>query len=358
MKEIITYIHYLLHEEGKAVLPELGTLSAHYQPAAADLTKGRFTPPAHRLQFNDILEDASTTIRQISTLAAKQEKQVKQALEEYARKLKNELEHEGVAVLDGLGKLRQNRSGQLRFEADPEFNSQGNAFGLETFQLSKPSPKAAEQKKTMSALAKEAKQPKSAAPSKEKKERKTGTAMLTVLTSLIILALSAYLGYAFFFDPPAHISRYMTPLPLPEKEAFAPTFDSTERTRDEVSLSRVDSIPRAEDSFRASSASIPTPITDSIVDRQVEAEPEKMREEGKIEKYFVVAGLFKTDKGVSQTIRQLNDKGYPAKVFRTNARGIHYVCYAAYPDKASAEEALQKIRESEDQQAWIWPQNH
>lgn len=361
MKEIITYIHYLLHEEGKAVLPSLGTLSAHYKPAEADLSKDRFIPPAHRLQFSEIQEDASATIRQLAALAAKPEKQLGEALEEYARSLKASLAREGQATLEGLGRLQQGKNDQLRFEADPDFNQKGNAFGLQIFQLEKQAANPLEKQESAEvAPAPETKKPETESLAGSEGGKKSTSGALIVILSLIIIAGMGFLAYSYYFDPPAYLSRYMKPLQGTEAHTSLPLADTTSeaeamRVADDTSLADT-SIP-VTDSLAFSEDTLPAPAGESsLADDEMAALPEEAMKPATEENYFIVAGLFRTDKGVRDIIGRLTEKGYPAKVFRSNARGIHYVCYAAYPDRESAEKALKKIRETEDPQAWIWPQ--
>lgn len=362
MKEIITYIHYLLHEEGKAVLPGLGILTAHYKPAEADLGRDRFSPPQHRLQFSEIQEDSSATIRQLAAIAAKPEQEVREALEEYARKMKASLAREGKATLEGLGSLQHSKSGQLRFEADPEFNQKGNAFGLKTFQLGKQTAYLSEKQESAEVSpAPETKAPESQVVAGSKAGKKSTSGALIVILSLFIIAVAGYMAYAYYFDPPAYLGRYMQPLPKTEAHLSLPLAEPSPKVEsmpmaEDTSL--VDNSLALTDSVALSADTPSTPAGDRLIDNDDKAaSQQEAMISGIEENYFIVAGLFRTDKGVQGMIGRLSEKGYPAKVFRTNARGIHYVCYAGYPDRESAENALKKIRETEDPQAWIWPKN-
>jgi hypothetical protein len=364
MKEIITYFHYLLHEEGKAVLPGLGILTAHYKPAEADLGKDRFSPPQHRLQFSDVKEDAAATIRQISALSSKTEPRIKQALDEYVSELKSRLDKEGVAEMEGLGVLHRNKSGQLRFEADAGFNKEGNAFGLEVFHLKKqaaPQPEKEEPAPRLPSPERETPEP--LKQEKRKPSKKTSSSALIIGLTLIIITGFGFLAFSYYFDPPAYLSRYMKPLPQLQAQTdvpFADTADQATAGKEADEPILPDTAPGVTDSMINAADTLPTAedqINDAKEDTGKSTEQQEAVKQDMEEKFFIVAGLFRTDKGVQGMIGRLSEKGYPAKVFRTNARGIHYVCYAGYPDRESAENALKKIRETEDPQAWIWPKN-
>lgn len=331
MMDIHAYIRYLLNEEGRIVLPGMGVLTAHYDPAGVNIGEGSFHPPSQRLRFSASEEPADSLVRQISQLSGRNEMHIRKEIEEYFQKLDRQLQQDGHCHLMAIGTIKKGKGGKLSFEADPRFNEKGNAFGLESFQFPR--------KKGKSEVAK-------ANPAIAADVRRADLSWLLALAIAILIAAGGFFWAMRYFDPSQVVRMYFVPIageqlienPSPKVSRPADTTSVME-----VRETRADTMP-AEDSLGEKDS-----ITSPVDSMETAVEPGE-------ENFFIVAGVFRTDKGVNRTIERLKSWGYPAKVFKTTSRGIRYVCYQGFESREEAEKALDKVRQQGDSEAWIWPQ--
>jgi hypothetical protein len=69
--------------------------------------------------------------------------------------------------------------------------------------------------------------------------------------------------------------------------------------------------------------------------------------------YHIVAGAFKEEKNALKAVHQLESLGYKAKVAQRNNHGLLPVLYGSYATMADAQEAMKKIRDQHNKEAWM-----
>ncbi|RYD83321.1 MAG: SPOR domain-containing protein [Sphingobacteriales bacterium] len=69
-------------------------------------------------------------------------------------------------------------------------------------------------------------------------------------------------------------------------------------------------------------------------------------------KFYVIGGAFSSVKNANIFAKQLEEKGYKAEVLH-NEKGLTRVAYIVEADSLSADAQLQKIKQEENQAAWL-----
>jgi cell division protein FtsN len=70
-------------------------------------------------------------------------------------------------------------------------------------------------------------------------------------------------------------------------------------------------------------------------------------------KYYIIGGCFESGENAAQFMAELSGKGYDAEKAGTNKSGHVRISYRSFSDKKAALEYLSRIREEENQSAWL-----
>lgn len=116
---IIPFIRALLLRNQQVVIPGFGSFAIHQQPAQLNSITGELSPPQQEIKFNRNQQDDD------SVLADYLVKQLKisradalEAISKFAGEAKKEIDEKGELLLEGLGKLILERSGNFAFNLD------------------------------------------------------------------------------------------------------------------------------------------------------------------------------------------------------------------------------------------------
>ncbi|WP_419213280.1 SPOR domain-containing protein [Maribacter sp. X9] len=71
------------------------------------------------------------------------------------------------------------------------------------------------------------------------------------------------------------------------------------------------------------------------------------------EMHHIVAGAFRIKANADRKIEELQEKGFDAAYFGTNAYGLHVVTYASYANATDALRALRVIKRTQSKDAWL-----
>lgn len=331
------YLRQLLCEEGKISLPGVGVIRAHSYPAQADLASHTFTPPGQRVSFTPSEEPHTALMKPLLSISGAKKQDIEPLLSSFIERMQKSLKKEGSFEIQGIGRLLANKKGKLSFSADPDFNTEGMAWGLQSFQM-KPCLK-------MEAAGQEMLKAKI-------EEKKFDFSWVIALCVVIILLGAGYLFFLNYFNPTDVVLKYMAPqntessIRIIPKSPVILAEDSAEQTA-------------FKDSLGQNPADSSQVLTDLDLDQ--ETDTSKVSEtlslettaETLPENFFIVAGVFRGDRGVQRTLNKLKDRGYQARVFKTTSKGVKYVCYGSYNTLPEAERILQKIQSEGDKDAWI-----
>lgn len=70
-------------------------------------------------------------------------------------------------------------------------------------------------------------------------------------------------------------------------------------------------------------------------------------------KYHIVAGAFRQKENADKKLQQLQAEGFKAKAIGTNKYGLHQIIYSSYTGRLEALQALRKIKNTQNAQAWL-----
>ncbi len=365
---IISIIRELLLRNQKAVIPGFGNLIISQRPAQLNRITRELAPPTRELSFK---QTSQTDDEQLIIYLGRKTKQkpaaVNEAVSAFMKSAGEQLAGNGSFVLEGLGKLTQTGSGELKFEADKELLMQINLFDLpklnvqpvqqesrvEPQPVPKPVPQPAPQQK-----------PAVVTPQvtpvvyNKKKSRLWIPAALVGL----ILGLAAYAYFAGFYD------RFLT-------GRKAEVLISENNQQDERLVfgnrTNTDSIKNADDSLK------------TMISRQIDERTTRERalsyEASKAEKqvpvapepkqvntpepviavssfpdkpFHVIAGSFTLLENAERQLAKLQKKGFsPAMLPK---RGKYYmVSMGSYNTEEQAKAAKQQFKEQLGQELWV-----
>ena len=69
--------------------------------------------------------------------------------------------------------------------------------------------------------------------------------------------------------------------------------------------------------------------------------------------YHVVAGAFRSEANAQKAVNGLVSKGYNARKLKKNQFGLYPVLYGSFTSHAEAQEKMNKIKRTENSEAWI-----
>ena len=69
--------------------------------------------------------------------------------------------------------------------------------------------------------------------------------------------------------------------------------------------------------------------------------------------FHIVAGAFRVKANSERKLRQLKRLGFNAQIIGQNSFGLHQVVFESHQDRLVAEQALYKIKRTQDPTAWL-----
>lgn len=131
MDRMIDHIKELLKTHDCVVVPGLGGLIGHYEPARRNLTSGTMAPPMKRIAFNTVLrQNDGVLIHYISRVKGISYDKSRKEVEAFVKKVEQALDEHGAYLFAGIGKLTFDDAQRLQFHPILKEN-----LLLETFSL-------------------------------------------------------------------------------------------------------------------------------------------------------------------------------------------------------------------------------
>ncbi|MCX6272491.1 MAG: SPOR domain-containing protein [Bacteroidetes bacterium] len=307
--EVTRYIAEFLLEKGHVLLPGLGTFESTYQPAQIDKQTNTLLPPAMIFTFNPSKKEGDTDL--IRFMAGRENTAVTLAekeMEEYVEGCHYVINKGKRLEIPGVGLLFKDADGNIVFEKDPNLVTSGDFFGLEQLPV-----------KTLS-----------------KHSSYKVTRIIMIFVILVVLVLGGF--YANM------IGRFVMQKfgPPPSQPSQLPVFHN-----DSLQVQKKDTILPAQP-LKVKNTT-PLPIV-----KEMEKPIEKQAvESAEGQKYYIVAGCFRSDEGAAIFVNKLKGKGFDAKIFGKNKQGLNMVCYSSYNSRQEATENLHRIMNETDPKAWL-----
>ncbi|WP_066835826.1 SPOR domain-containing protein [Rufibacter ruber] len=398
------HIKSLLYAYDCVIIPDFGGLITHYAHAKIHPVKHTFTPPSKRIAFNEQLQVNDGLL--ITTLAHRQQwplAQAQQAVSEFVRDLKQQLQTQHRFELQDVGVFRYNAERKLVFESLEEENFLEHSFGLPEL-VSRP----ILGKETLVLRGKYADQT-AGGTAEGKKPVSRLRRLYRVGASLVIggLSLSAVYLYTLQADvalsslnPFTLLSASAPAVPAVDSSAQISDLDAfdaqqlTEQYTSQLAEPTLEEELAAEDvllaDFPKSSPETETPKDDWAAAPQAKVEvaaapvkaekaaPAVVAPVAKVEKkvsapaevkenaatgstiktrtgrFYVIMGVFAQDGYAEMNQKRLQKKGYEAKIVVTaHDRKRQRVSVADYSTAEEAQAALPALRSKISQELWV-----
>jgi hypothetical protein len=300
--QISQYISELLFRYDCVVVPGFGAFLSERVSAKIDKSSGEFFPPCKRISFNTqlksndgLLANHISLVEEITyeNAISKIKKQVDYAIKS--------LENSETIEFPNIGSLTNSKKGKITFEPTNKNNFLKDSFGLSAFI----SPTVTRENKKLSN--------KPTIALKTKKQ-KTYTFRKYAAIGILLLGLSGIIAGNIYSNS---IDKHNT---LVQQE--------------------VESI--IENRIQKATFSVNTdlnPININILK--------------KVGDFHIVAGAFRIKKNSERKLRELKRLGFDAKLIGQNRYGLHQVVFESYNTRKDAENALMKIKKTQDKTAWL-----
>lgn len=300
--QISQYISELLFRYDCVVVPGFGAFLSERVSAKIDKSSGGFFPPCKRISFNTqlksndgLLANHISLVEEITyeNAISKIKKQVDYAI----KSLKNS----ETIEFPNIGSLTNSKKGKITFEPINKNNFLKDSFGLSAFI----SPTVTRENKKLSN--------KPTIALKTKKQN-TYTFRKYAAIGIILLGLSGIIAGNIYSNS---IDKHNT---LVQQE--------------------VESI--IENRIQKATFSVSTdlnPININILK--------------KVGDFHIVAGAFRVKKNSERKLRELKRLGFDARLIGQNRYGLHQVVFESYNTRKDAENALMKIKKTQDKTAWL-----
>jgi hypothetical protein len=300
--QISQYISELLFRYDCVVVPGFGAFLSERVSAKIDKSSGEFFPPCKRISFNTqlksndgLLANHISLVEEITyeNAISKIKKQVDYAIKS--------LENSETIEFPNIGSLTNSKKGKITFEPTNKNNFLKDSFGLSAFI----SPTVTRENKKLSN--------KPTIALKTKKQ-KTYTFRKYAAIGILLLGLSGIIAGNIYSNS---IDKHNT---LVQQE--------------------VESI--IENRIQKATFSVNTdlnPININILK--------------KVGDFHIVAGAFRIKKNSERKLRELKRLGFDARLIGQNRYGLHQVVFESYNTRKDAENALMKIKKTQDKTAWL-----
>ncbi|MBP6978847.1 MAG: SPOR domain-containing protein [Bacteroidales bacterium] len=332
MKNIDEYISDLLYNHDCVILPEFGGFVASYAPSHIPPSRRILYPPSKNVLFNVRLQ---TNDGLLANHIAEKEKipyqESIQRIQQFTLHCMNSLNEGKSVVFEQMGTFRANQEGKIEFTPFKELNYLEDAYGLTPLV---PPPMTGQKRKPVKSPVISRKSPRK--PTQVKK------AIPRLVFVTILFAILAFWGY---YHSPLFKDIYTN------YSGIIPLIKASHQQSPVATGAHPDAITPAVPAIETSTpVDIPKPVDEEVTVPSLVASPNP---DVPVKKYFIIAGAFKEKMNATSLILQLEKKGYEACMAGRTKGGLYRVCYGAYPGRRQALQALETIRQEEDQNAWL-----
>ena len=303
------YISALLYRHQCVIVPGFGAFLTAIQPAQLDAGTSTFYPPKKQISFNAKLKNNDGLLANHIALQEKISYETAVAAIEratdtwYAR-----LERRETLLLKNLGEMAYNFEGSLVFTPDTPVNYFTDAFGLSA--VISPAIKREAFKAEAEAI--EEKGPVIFTP-----ERKRSYSYLKYAAMFAVLFTIGGAGFKVYND----------------KAVEAETLAIQQSVQEKVNS-------------RIQQATF-------FIENPMPAVTMPVKEDARTYPYHVVAGAFRSEGNANKAMRQLEAKGFKARVLEKNKFGLYPVLYGSFATYTEAQDTMRSIRRSENHEAWL-----
>lgn len=350
---IIPFIRALLLRNQQIVIPGFGSFAIHQQPAQLNSITGELSPPLQEIKFNRNQQDDDGVLADYLVKRSKMSRaDALEAINKFAGEAKKEIDEKGELLLEGLGKLILERSGNFAFNLDDTLHQREKFAELPRLKvparpqaMTPPAPSPVRPAPTVSA-------PKPPVVRVERRRRKwwIPAAILLVLAGLGAAGyLTGFLDEWLknFQDNNAGTQVVETS----DKLVFGKRTDTVDADtiREQISQELDERTSRQkalaydnveEQPEPAPQQKVETPARETVRPATVYAKP-----------YHIIGGAFLIEENAVRQQEKLEKKGANIKQF---AHGNYYMLsLGSFDTKEEAKAAIPRFREQFNQEFWV-----
>jgi cell division septation protein DedD len=329
------HIAALLHEHDCVIVPDFGGFIANYFHARIHPVHHTFFPPSKALLFNINLKQndgllASKVALQEGISYEKALDKVRETVVQWTRKLSEQK----ILVIDTIGKLTQNREGNVEFEQDHNLNFLPDSFGLASF-VSPAIRRTGFQEKIEKKITRYMETP-------GERRRVLPKPLKWAAILILPIGIAAYLGVKnfdtirnlkidysgwFYSSAPAPATKskpapktltYHAPIYVTPKKPAAVKTDTVVKPV----------IPKEQKAEVPSQVNAPKP-------------------------FAVIVGAFKVHENADNLVTDLRQKGFDAMILDTTRTGLFRVSIGTFAQRDQALEQLASVRSGPFSSAWL-----
>lgn len=331
IRPVELYLKDLLFEYDCVTIPGVGGFVLQSQPARISKGNNRIYPPSRQPMFNSLLSHDDGLL--ISCLAAKEKISYHDAasvVSQFGESCKRKLASGETLKLDEIGEFSSGPDQTIRFEPVPRMNFNPHVFGME--------PVSIYPKTRQDNVERLAKKPEDRKKRSEKAKRSPAVAWTTGISLPVII----FLLYGIFFPASFHhiYTNYSGIFPGSiqkelNREPEVKMVEATENRQEAPITVLVESEPIIPE----------TPVLNEDI-KAVEFVPASP-------KYYIIGGCFESRENASKFMNELIRKGFEAEEAGATKKGHIRISYGSFAEKPEALSYLQKIRNEENDAAWL-----
>lgn len=298
--KIEVYIQELLYRHDCVIVPGFGAFLTRYQSAFLDSNSGTLYPPAKILGFNVRLSHNDGLLAH--HIAEREKISYNKSIELVAKSVsgwQGELDQNKFLSFTNLGDFKRKEDGLLVFESSHQINYSTESFGL--------SPVAV---RLLEA----------ALPSQEVRVAPIGSIAKRIpfwryaAVALLAVSVGGYLGGTYYKNQ-------------------VEQFNLSEKQKAETLL---------QNRIQQATFVVDSPLETITVSVPMTVYP-----------YHIVAGAFRVAENAEKKVKELVEKGYPARLIGENKYGLHQVAFKSFADRNEAVHFLYQIQQNKFPEAWL-----
>lgn len=307
----------LLYRFDCVILPNFGAFLAKNKPSQYHEKTQVFYPPQRQLNFNAQLKsDDGLLIKSVSKTNGISYEQAKKEVYSFVDDLQTTLQQERNVKLDQLGLFELTSDQVLRF--DPDNNSlRKDTFGLKPLQVDqiesvkvlKEDESPAENKGLIQLMDE---------PQKAKKIS-SSTFLKYASIGIVAIAITGFVGYLLFQNQNINLTD---------------NHENVKKTEIENQLQKANFT-----------------LQESLPALTLKISKKEAKTNKKI--FHVIAGAFRYKENAIKKVNQLQNKGFNSKLLGQNRYGLHQVSFGSFYSREKATQNLERMKRSENRNAWL-----
>ncbi len=345
----------ILYHEG-LILPGLGGFVTRYHPAEIQKSSNLFNPPSMEIVFDShMVTDNGLLISRVATKNNMEEEEARLVVDEYLAGLKRSLQEKGMALIDEVGTLMKDSSGNLAFKPLSGRNFRIQSFGLPEVEIPAPPRPATE-------IPRRNLPPPVVHPVAKRRFRPP---LAAVIAALVLLG-AGLVYFTGLFD------QYLKPLFIKAEPVTMISEENPDRIVTEPADASDDSLVAGDIDQRLAEQSSkekalyyeePAKMTETQAEFRPAvsqaAPPAVLTEPAVTEaaqtpggEFHIIAGSFLIPGNADRQKNQLEKKGYSPLIIRKND-DFFYVALQAYDSRETAMAEMRKLKQELDLPLWV-----